>query len=85
MEQARKISVWSLPELFWFKCSGISGELQNVTGFQCKICVAGKQAQLDMKQEVTLGIEGKLECVEQLEKLDWGENIQPVRSMENRR
>ena len=39
-------------------------EYARRAGFQCKTCLAGKQAQLEVKQEVTLEIERKLECVE---------------------
>jgi hypothetical protein len=46
------------------RCSGISGKLQKVAGFRCKICVAGKQAQSATLEEISLGTDGKLECVD---------------------
>jgi hypothetical protein len=46
------------------RCSGIFGKLQNVTGFRCKMCVAGIQTQPVMLGEVSLGLDGKLECVD---------------------
>ena len=46
------------------RCSGISGKLQKVTGFRCQTCVFGKRARVEMMQEVALGTEGKLECVD---------------------
>lgn len=46
------------------RCSGVSGRLQDVLGFRCKICMNGGQMKSVVQHEVTLGTEGKLECVE---------------------
>jgi len=46
------------------RCSGISGKLPKVTGFRCKICVVGKQADPELLEEVSLGTDGNMECVD---------------------
>ena len=45
------------------RCSGISGKLQNVSGYQCRRCVSGNPS--EVLGEISLGIDGRLECVEE--------------------
>ena len=45
------------------RCSGISGMLQKVRNYRRRKCVDGSQP--EMKREISLGADGKLECVEE--------------------
>jgi hypothetical protein len=47
------------------RCSGISGKLQNVSGYRCRRCVDGNPSQAEVLREISIGIDGKLECVDE--------------------
>ena len=47
------------------RCSGISGKLQSVSGYRCARCVSGNPSQTEVLGEISLGIDGSLECVEE--------------------
>ena len=46
------------------KCSGISGKLKSVSDYRCKTCIEGIPAQGEAVEEISLGSDQKLECVD---------------------